>query len=429
VEKEVPLLKRASKLASGMLKQDGSWAFALYALLTIPSLIAFWKDSFTLQEGVYLQAVERGIQLIVLYVVGKRWVTRFQQPAATPRSMSLPMLFGIGFFLWSLLPLAALLYSIGTPLTQLVSPLLAIPAVVCAFVYYFYFFPIALGTRSLRGVHDGALRFIQNDRLLPLKAMLGPLALMLLVLNALAIISPDGDIAAVGFLRACAGGMFFLLSTYLAYAIGFLVLGNKEWRQLEFDPYRVARFTTLELQGSSLLARLLEPKNGLKVLLVAILIGLGNMAVQASLPPTAELTITQVELTEDAMTLVLQARDPEQHFRTFLPPLLSVAGPEGQAVTSDRQPNEIRVNGQPYDPLSSGIPDGTVDIEISLTFKTTRSAENMKRLEDLHLWYRSAKLALIPMQDATILEGTAASEKDSREVEREKAPATPEGAN
>ena len=275
-----------------------------------------------------------------------------------------------------------------------------------------------LGAREPGSIHQGAIRFLQDDKLLPLKAMAAPFALMVLLDNSLAIFAPENEIPFITLIRLIFSETFFFLGTYLALAICFVKLPAKEWHDLGLEPYREARFTTVALQAPRYVSKLLLPKNAVKMLFLGVLIGLANMAVLATKKPSADITVSSIQATKDSLVLKLHLSD-EQQFRSFSPIWLSVAGPDKEPVTDPMQPVDIQIYDGQFKTMAELFKErkNSDELELTLTFSSTRPGEDMKAIEDLHLWYRSAKLQQLDMQATTLIREEDKLESDVIEKE------------
>lgn len=405
------IIQRAASLACGMLFQDGSRVLLLFVIL---SLSAPFRLSGTGTPGsldLSLEFVHHCLRIFVLYLIGTHWIQKFKKTGSTtydPKSILL-VLFAYGSATWALRYAPLLLAGIAVePPGSILISAIVIPGLFLYYITFFYFFPVLLGFREPRAVYFGAMHFIRTDWLLPIKVVIAPAAITLLLDGMLAFFSPENTLPVIAASRVLIWEIFFIISTYMSLAVGFVILPGIEWRQHNLEPYRDARFTTLALQAPSYLGKLLETKNGFKILFVALLLGIANFAVLATTPPGASIAVDSIELDKNTLSLTLQLSDPENKFKTFSPIWFSVAGPEGESVTRNRQADSIAINGVPLANMSDALSYiGESSMKLTLQYETTRPAEDMRLLEDLHLWYRSARLELLPMQNAIIKENTA----------------------
>jgi hypothetical protein len=397
---------KACQMASGMLVHDRQKLIFYALLLTIPSLLAVSFSKASISAGILIQIIDRIVQITIIYIIGSRWVNSFSKGndkielKNTLKDSKYYLLLTYGFIFWLLFQLPAIILFVSTnALVKILAIFMWAPAIALGLTFYFYFIPILFGLTKFKDIKNVCLDIYQQDRMTAVKTIIAPMAIMLLFSSVLGIISPDDRVAWILDLKNLTSIVFFVLNFYLAFSAGLINISNNTWHQLRLEPYRVARFETIAINGINWVAKILQPKNGLKILLLASLIGLANIASLSSLKPAANFEIEKIIVSDGKITLNILAKDEQYLLRGVAPQLLTVAGPEMQLITETRMANEIAVNNQPISSWQTSL-EKSPQAKISLTFKTDRKARDLKSLEDLYLWYRNTKILKLEMQSA-----------------------------
>ena len=329
--------------AAALLWQDRYRILALYVLLVGASLVANVLKLEDSSAYLALALIDRLLQLLFTYLVVTRWLRKLSTAA---RVFSWPVilryfLFGTG--IWCLFTTPLLLLYKSSPLLLSGSFFLIGIAIWLSLRFYFYAVPVLLGRPSLKASLDLAIKITEGDRWLAIKLLVAPCGILSALLAVVLSFSPDGRLRWINYASELVSGIFWILTTYLAVAASFLRLSDEVWREENLEPYRTARLSTLDFQGSSWLARQLRPAHGFGWLLISALIWIGNMMRLFSMPPPGTLEVRKISAEGSKVTLELHLSDPEHHFQGLQPVYFALAG-EQRAVIS-QTPASAKVPG------------------------------------------------------------------------------------
>jgi hypothetical protein len=399
-EASVIFTARTVPVAAGLAWQDRALWLWLYPLLVLPSLAGTLLDSSDTTTLILLKAVERLVEMVCLFIIGRKILAVLASQELRPSTGALVRLASVGFGLWIAinLPFAWVsMISVQGPrhLTELIPLVLAMTLGVLGYIYFFYFFPLLLGLRQWRMVLSMARSFTRKDPLLPIKVSVGPLAIMYLGEASIRMISPDLRYLGVALASNLVDGLGWWLSCYTSTTAALLLLPDSDWRQLNLEPYRASRLTTLALQANPVLARLLQPRSALIMLVLSAVISAGNYARLAELPSSAEVHVRSVKIEEKSLSLTLELADPEYRFRGFQPLRFRLAGPERKVVAAF--PSKAHLEGGTEDALIS-LPHSEAKLVLILDFVVDRPANELALLEDLYLWYGGQRLMLLDLK-------------------------------
>ena len=124
--------------------------------------------------------------------------------------------------------------------------------------------------------------------------------------------------------------------------------------------------------------------------------------------PAPSLEVVRVEPTRDTLKLTLKARDPDFHFRGFEPLNFMVAGESGTIISS--RPSEASIDDG-TNKIIFGFPHAEDEYTFTLSFPIEHRAGDYTHLEDLHLWYRKARLMPLQLHELKGVEGNKNKEK------------------
>ncbi len=392
------------ELASGMIRDDLLPLLLLYPLLILPQILATLSGE---AGGAFsywaLPLTERLVQIAVFYFICRRWANRLkshENPGINPNPFSFLLL---GLIFWAFVegPVLTILW-LPESNFRLFFPMIWTICLILTLRFYFYFLPLMLGQRSLKEALGFSSRISQMDFFLPIRVMLAPFAIMTFLSHLISAFSPDERWLLVRYLLSFSSGLFFVLSSYLSIATGLTLLSTKQWREFQLDPYRRARLETLKIRGNALVARLLLPKNGVKILVLAVLIAVGNLFQLNSTPPTAKIKVEKIFVSDNLITLEISASDPEFKLRGLNPHLFAVAGNDFELISENPLPRSILVNGKALEGSAlSGAPEAA-EARFTIAFAANRKADELTLLKDLNLWYRRVKIEHLSMKTAEI---------------------------
>lgn len=366
----------------------------------LPYLVELYSGDFNFSNAVLFTLFERLSQLVFLYLVGRRWISKIslEKPANWQRGLIALLI--SGFIVWAALIIPVLVQLMALQsLERIILLIILGPVLVFWFRYYFYFFAPILGLGLSRDILIYARTFTMRDPYLPWKTLIGPIAIWSLIEALTTALSPDGRLIEAYYLKCVFAGVFWCFSTYLSIAAGLLYLPEKIWHDSKLDPYREARLTTLTIGIPTLLSSLLSQKSGIKIIIVSLVLWFANFITLQTLTPAPNITVENIAIRNEVVELSLSLKDPHYNFRGFQPINFLLAGEKGAMISTEASTSIEKESGKN---VSLSIPDNRNEITIKTTFKTNRSGENLKALEDLHLWYRSYKVCALNMNEAKI---------------------------
>jgi len=374
-------------VALGMLWQNRLPAASAMLILWLPSCTAMATSE---PPGLSARIIERLLEVIVLMVLGRHAVKKLSASTSTFSVRSAVSIIVLGFAFWFglFLPLVVAGLSIPAAL-KFMGFMLCIPLFVFMYLYFFYFFPFFIGIGGIRNALATARTFVRQDRLLPLRVLLGPTAMTQLVLAIISSASPDGRYGWQVMASSFTSSVFFVLCCYLGYGAGVVFLSEAAWRTAGLDPYRQSRLATLELQGHGRFTRLFHLSGAIKIIVVALLLETANLARLSSLPPAVRSSILSFELREHAIVLTLNIEDTRYGFRGFRPIFFRIAGAQRYYVSSSAE--YAYLDGKQQD-VRLGLPVANGTHRLEMKFTTTLSAEDLKQKEDLFIWYGAVRL-------------------------------------
>lgn len=389
-------------LAAGMLAQDKFLLCAwLFLLILAPSLDLSFNIGSQTTPLVGL-IIERLSQLLVIYFITLRWVNRLSsRPVEKPnRIISLLSLLIFGFLLWLILitPVICQLLPMADDQRILVLSLL-LPAIYLWLKSYFYFFAIVIGKKGFKEIWEINSSILNGNPYVPFYTMMGPFALMSLIMAIFNAIAPDGRYIFLSWLEGACSGIFWILSSYLSLSFALHGLSERHWHEAGLDPYRDGRFSTICLNAKKQMVALLNVKNGAKVFVISLLIWFANLLRLETMPPTAKIEVKRIIVAQETTTIELTADDSEFNLRNFQPIQFILAGNERSALSGS--PQSVIETDSGAD-MTLGIPPGRQNVTLTLTFKTLRPGEAMKQLQDVFLWYRYAKLLQLDLQKGVV---------------------------
>lgn len=395
---------KAARLASGLFAADLPLVLLLYPVLVAPSVLASILGGVSEQLspsffGATFLGAERIFGLLFTLVIALRWRGKlgFQKSLVKFSSIFSYFFFGIGVWLAWIVPSATMSIGAepsGVPIGNLI---LLICAAAISIRYYFYFFSFSFGSCTFGEGLTSAASFIKKEWLLPVKATIAPLSVMLLATGFASAPYPDGRYWQLVAFAEGLGGIYWVLSTYLGLAYGLLLMDGKTWHELKLDPYREPRFESISKEAKPFVSKLFLPRSGVTLLVLSILVWFGNMIRVTTMPPPVSIEVNEATVSENKVLLKLKIEDDKFKFHGIYPKLFSLAGETGTRIAG--LPEKVSIDGftEADTPLSlQGLKS---PVGLSLEFSTDRSGRALTELKDLFLWYRGVRIKALSLKE------------------------------
>jgi len=386
------------RLAAGLLWHDRRTLPLLYLACIAPRLILSLSnpgDGLTL---FMFRAVEHFIELAVLLFISSKTLWRLGATSAGRAPGTILLFLSVGMLSWLTLLCPSdvvpfeVLWTAGSPGGIGPALFMALPS---GFVWYLHFFwsfaliltPIALTTRI-----NLCRYFTQLDPWMPIKAVVGPTALMYLPTLLVLAPYPDGRSLEFSLLADSLSGIQWILCSYLSLSFGLIFLPDPFWRELKLDPYRSSRFSTLELQAPKWLASALAPKTACQILGMCMLVWAANLARLAQLPPSPKLSLTRIWKEDGGhLHVELAASDETFKFRGFRPLQFRLTNESGETIHS-AFPESATVDGRPED-VRVFFPEesGAISLQLGFMDMTGQPWD----VGPYQLWYGGTKVAVV----------------------------------
>lgn len=362
----------------------------------------FLGEGPILSNLAYVAFLDGILGLLFVFIVSWRWRNKLSRQKKSITSHTVLVFFLLGFAQWALysLPMLMLLTPLPQPATFGLLMLCCI-GMVLSYRFFFYFFPAILGLGSFKQILIIAHSYYLQDRSLAIKVLLAPFAIAMFFSHAVLVFYPDQRDTLTVFLSLALSGIFTVLATYLGLAASIVHLDDINWRQANLDPYRQDRLATVAFHSPKWLENQLVFKPALFTLLFAGMLILGNYFKAESMAPAAKLKIVDYSLSSIAteankeaesdlknrskLKLTLDLNDSEYKFRGFSPSNFRLAGESGRIVAFS--PSSIIFSGKSLD--TADVLPRKEQLELTIEFETTRETQELSRLKDLYLYYRS----------------------------------------
>lgn len=398
---KLPLTDSPARIAAGLIATDRSILPLLVLIIAAPGLVEITRPWLSDTETLAFAVIRECFALAVIAGIGATWVRRLRREN-TPvplRSIGLSIAAGLGIWLlFSIPPLLPLIDS--SKETRFIGVLVAVPAVIIGWRYFLLGAPFLLGIRSMSAAFTFARNLTREDPILPARIIAPAVSLKFLLLGILHAFSPDGRLPLVVYGTPILAGLVPVVGCYCALGWILCTLPERTWNELGLDPYRQARTTTLIVQGSRSVARLLTLRAALGMAAIALLIWLGNTVRLATMPPPVEIGVKTIGIAEHRVTLSLDIRDETGGFRGFRPIAFFLASERAFPIA--RRPDEARIAGDDRD-LRLRFPREHTAVTLTVVFSTDRSNEDLRRLEDVYLWYGGNRLLKLDLRGALTL--------------------------
>lgn len=385
------------------MRQEWKAVLVWYALLTLPGVL---EVSFSLSSATYLLPLtlfERALEMIALYIWGYRCLRSLKTGPWRWSPWALTLMVIIGLLLWGActVPLAAIKVAQSPNLRSLALVLLGL-GIVCAYLFYFYFFPLLQHTTSISQVFREARLQIIKQRDLPLRIEIPTMGAMFLLSGLALAFYPDGRHLPSALLAKLIEPLAWVLSSFLGIAYGILMLSESEWHAQHLDPYRKERLASLVLRSSPTLTSLMDLRNGIVLLIVSLSLWGGNTLRLFQMPPAGKIELKAISVEAPLVRVTIEIRDQEYAQRGFEPMQFSLSGENGTMLSPPPSQIMLLEHGRSRD-VRFDFPRDTFAHTIDLVFEPTQDAKQLKNLRDIYLWYNHARLMQLDFSKATTL--------------------------
>jgi hypothetical protein len=384
-------------IAAGMLRNDIPLLLPMLGVLALSSIMQGLVAPTSAIDFGGLMSLDRLLQLVIVSFIVLRWRRKLEHVKG---SLVNPVLAAArivvaGFVMWGALTLPM----IGTSFIALswASPIfifLFFCAVFWSFRLYFYFATFGLLGGTIQGACGAALGLARRDPIASIRSLVAPAAVTALVVGILWYPSPDGRSLFWATAASAAEGLFWVLSTYTGLAFALVLIDDSEWRAAGLDPYRQQRLKTLEAQGRASRFNWLSARSGIKIFLVALCVIIGDLVQGFSMEPAARITVESYKVQDRGISVVIDLADPVYKFRGFNPYAFSLASQTGLEVVSSRiEKVSLAPDGEA---LRGTMPSQIDPIKLYVTFKSHKTDEALKEMDNLYLWYNLR--AVVPLR-------------------------------
>jgi len=384
-------------IAAGLLRNDIPLLLPMLGVLALSSIMQGLISPTSMIDFGGLMSLDRLLQLVIVSFIVLRWRRKLEHVKG---SLVNPILAAArivvaGFVMWGALTLPM----IGASLIALnwASPIfifLFFCAVFWSFRLYFYFATFGLLGGTIKGACGAALGLARRDPIASIRSLVAPAAVTALVVGILWYPSPDGRSLFWATAASAAEGLFWVLSTYTGLAFALVLIDDSEWRAAGLDPYRQQRLKTLEAQGRASRFNWLSARSGIKIFLVALCVIIGDLVQGFSMEPAARITVESYKVQDRGISVVIDLADPVYKFRGFNPYAFSLASQTGLEVVSSRiEKVSLAPDGEA---LRGTLPSQTDPIKLYVTFKSHKTDDAVKEMDNLYLWYNLR--AVVPLR-------------------------------
>jgi len=404
------------RLVTGLIRLDLHRIVIALTVLAAPSLIGATVERPDTLDPLILPLLRTLTATVVCLVIAGAWLGRLRRTGTLPTRRDYLAAGGAAFVLGQLpaLPFLAPFLPLP-PGATLTVVLLSIPALMLAWRHCLLPAALLAGIRPFDAAVRWGRAFTLADPWLPARLLLPTIAVKLILTGLSGATDPDGRLALTAFLSGGGTGAGALLGTYLALGFIILRLPEKSWNDLQLDPYRQARTTTLAVRSSMWVARKLTPQMSALGCAIGILLWGANSLRANQITPATELSLRQITLAAidtdtSRVTVSLDATDSTHRFRGFQPIFFAIAGESGFAIA--RPPTGATIPGEHND-MRFALPRDRDSTALELSFVTGRSLDELARLDALYLWYRQVRLFPVDLKRATITQTQPVTEESS----------------
>jgi hypothetical protein len=389
------------RIASGLLWNDRKILIPCLIVLSLSTGMQLLGVPLGLPLDFGALALERILQIAVVTFIGLRWHRLLlSHKVRSQVGLSVLLRLALIAFTVSFIITTPAIGIVSSPNATIATIFLLLLILGCAWALRVYFYFAAVSIYGL-GVRSGIGRAVEVSRRRPfaaLQSLVAPFGLTLLVVSLSLAPAPDGRSLVWITVASCAENLFWILSTYTGLGYALVLFDDHDWRSAGLDHYRTERLLTLQSQGSQKIARLLSPRQGLLTLMVALCIAGGNLVRQLQQPPTVHIAVTRVWTSDYLIKVEVALEDSEYHFRGFNPAAFSIASKTGfsqsqELLAASRTPDGKDILGAvEFNPADPAAGERQV---IFLTFRSSKTADALRALDNMWLWYKLTPLVPI----------------------------------
>jgi hypothetical protein len=381
-------------IAAGLIRNDIPFLLPMLGVLALSSILQGLSSPTGFIELGGLMSIDRFLQLAIVSFIVLRWRRKFEHVKGSLGSplLAASRIIGAGFMVWGALTIP--LVSASFAPVGWASPFfifLFFVAVFWSFRFYFYFTTFGLLGGKTRDACAAALELGRKEPLAAVRSLVAPIAVTALVVGLLSYPSPDGRSIFWATASSAAEGIFWVLSTYSGLAVALVLIDESVWRSAGLDPYRHQRLRTLEAQGRASRFNWLSVRSGIRILLVAACVIIGNLVQGFSMGPAARIKVEGYHVQDRRLSVVLDLEDQEYKFRGFNPYAFSLASQTGfDVVSTGIAKASLTPDG---DPLRGAFPTQTGPVKLYLDFTSNKTDDALKGMDNLYLWYNLKAVA------------------------------------
>ena len=384
-------------IAAGMLRNDIPLLFPMLGVLALSSIIQALLSPASVIDFGGVMSLDRLLQLVIVSVIVLRWRRKLEHVKGSLVNpvLAAARIIVVGFVVWGALTLPM----IGASFIALswASPIfifLFFCALFWSFRLYFCFATFGLLGGTIQAACGAALGLARRDPIASVRSLVAPAAVTALVVGILWCPSPDGRSLFWATAASAAEGLFWVLSSYTGLAFALVLIDESQWRAAGLDPYRQQRLKTLEAQGRASRFNWLSVRSGIKIFLVAVCVIIGDLVQGFSMEPAARISVGSYTVQDRGISVVIDLADPVYKFRGFNPYAFSLASQTGLEVISSRiEKVSLAPDGEA---LRGALPSQTGPIKLYVTFKSHKTDDALKGMDNLYLWYNLR--AIVPLR-------------------------------
>lgn len=383
------------QLTSSLIWNDRNLLLWYFLIISIPPML-FNQYYPTSQTFIIATIIARVSELTFIFLVTRRWLQRVSSSPMSIKPATVAYFAIFGFIYWALIefPRLALSVTIDGDF-QIIFLMLYFPAIYLSLKYYFYFIPAVFGEKIFAKILLQAKHYTFQDLRLPLRTMIAPLGLTILLKGAITAFSPDLRHLSASILNEIASNLFLFFSTYLS--IGFILahkLTPKLFENYNLNPYYASCIETINVNKKKWITTQLSVRHGFFLLLVGALLWTANGLQLSSLPPAPKITLIDANAINQHVIVTLDIEDEKFNFRGFHPISFNLAGENRTAIAPP--PIKAQIDSSPED-VRLQLPPNRSKAILQLEFLSNRKGKALTELEDLYLWYFNVKLFKIEL--------------------------------